>query len=79
MRINLLPSEGTVYKANLHCHTKEIDSGDGFTTPLQIKELYKAHGYQIIAFTDNKLSYKDYCFPYAAKIKYSNRDIILLL
>ena len=61
MKNNLLPLEGNVYKANLHCHTKENDSGAGFTTPQQIKELYKSHGYNIIAFTDyNKLSYKDY-------------------
>ncbi|MCL2772303.1 MAG: hypothetical protein FWD71_03045 [Oscillospiraceae bacterium] len=61
MRINLLPPDGNVYKANLHCHTKEYDSGAGFTTPLQIKELYKSHGYNIVAFTDhNKLTYKDY-------------------
>ncbi|HOP11439.1 MAG TPA: hypothetical protein PK629_08105 [Oscillospiraceae bacterium] len=60
MRVDLLPAEGNLYKANLHCHTKEIDSGYGFSTPQQIKELYKEHGYQIIAFTDNKLSYKDY-------------------
>jgi len=61
MRINLLPINGNVYKANLHCHTKENDSGAGFTTPLQIKELYKSHGYTIVAFTDyNKLTYKDY-------------------
>jgi len=60
MRINLLPPDGNVYKANLHCHTKEHDSGNRFTTPLQIKELYKSHGYSIIAFTDyDKLNYKD--------------------
>lgn len=61
MKIDLLPLDANVYKANLHCHTKELDCGDGYSTPLQIKELYKSHGYSIIAFTDsNKLSYKDY-------------------
>ncbi len=61
MKIPLLPPGTNSYKANLHCHTKEFDSGTGFTTPLQIKELYKSHGYNIIAFTDyNKLTYKDY-------------------
>ncbi|MCL2774187.1 MAG: hypothetical protein FWD71_12670 [Oscillospiraceae bacterium] len=61
MKIHLLPLDGNIYKANLHCHTKENDSGAGFTTPLQIKELYKSHGYNIVAFTDyNKLTYKDY-------------------
>lgn len=60
MRIDLLPPDGNVFKANLHCHTKECDSGIGFTTPLQIKALYKSNGYNIIAFTDhNKLSYRD--------------------
>ena len=60
MKIDLLPLYGNVYKTNLHCHTKEYDSGAGFTTPLQIKELYKSHGYNIIAFTGyNKLTYMD--------------------
>ena len=60
MRINLLPPEGNEYKANLHCHTKEFDSGTGFTTPQQIKELYKSNGYNIIAFTGhNRLTYMD--------------------
>lgn len=60
MRIDLLPPEGNVYKANLHCHTKDTDTGAGFTTPMQIKELYKSNGYHIVAFTDhNKLTYKD--------------------
>jgi len=60
MKIDLLPLDGNVYKTNLHCHTKEYDSGAGFTTPLQIKELYKSHGYNIIAFTGyNKLTYMD--------------------
>ena len=61
MKINLLPPGGHVYKANLHCHTKELDSGSGLSTPMQIKELYKSHGYNVIAFTDyDKLTYKDY-------------------
>ena len=61
MRIDLLSPDGNLYKANLHCHTQEHDSGAGFTTPTQIKNLYKSHGYSIISFTDyDKLSYKDY-------------------
>lgn len=60
MRIDLLPPTGNTFKANLHCHTKESDSGAGFTTPPQIKALYQSHGYNIVAFTDhNKLSYKN--------------------
>jgi len=34
------------YKANLHCH-------------IQNKELFKSHGYNIVAFTDRKLNYYD--------------------
>lgn len=61
MKIDLLSAKGKIFKANLHCHTKEIDSGLGLTTPTQIKELYKAHGYSIVAFTDHdKLSDKSY-------------------
>jgi len=61
MKTHLLPPGTNTYKANLHCHTKEFDSGTGYTTPQQIKELYKSHGYNIVAFTDyNKLTYKDY-------------------
>jgi hypothetical protein len=59
MRINLLPLNGNVYKANLHCHTKEYDHAAGLTS-LQIKELYKSHGYNIVAFTHRKLVYYDY-------------------
>lgn len=59
MKKFLLPFDGNDYKANLHCHTKEHDTGAGFTTPLQIKELYQSHGYNVVAFTDhNKLTYK---------------------
>lgn len=35
MKIDLLPLAGNVYKTNLHCHTKEYDSGAGFTSPLR--------------------------------------------
>jgi len=39
----------------------EKDIGQGLTTSEQIKELYKSHGYNIIAFTDyDKLTYRDY-------------------
>lgn len=59
MKKFLLPLDSNVYKANLHCHTKEYDSGTGFTTPQQIKELYKSNGYNIVAFTNNQLTYHD--------------------
>lgn len=41
-RIYLLPQEGNVYKANLHCHT--IHS-DGHLTPEAVKAAYKEKGY----------------------------------
>lgn len=50
-RIYLLPQEGSVYKANLHCHT--IHS-DGHLTPGEIKAAYMDQGYQIVAFTDHR-------------------------
>ncbi len=39
------------YKANLHCHS---NLSDGHLTPEQLKELYKAHGYDILAITDHE-------------------------
>lgn len=52
MRRYLLPENGTFYKANLHCHTT---FSDGSMTPQQIKELYMAHGYSIVAYTDHHI------------------------
>ncbi|MDP4152479.1 MAG: PHP domain-containing protein [Bacillota bacterium] len=49
----LIRSEGNWYKSNLHCHTT---CSDGKLTPEEVKELYKSHGYSIVAYTDhNKL------------------------
>lgn len=54
-RINLLPTEGNYYKANLHAHSTY---SDGKLTPQEMKELYQKHGYHIIAYTDhNVLNY----------------------
>ena len=39
------------YKANLHCHTH---FSDGTLSPEEIKEMYKAHGYSAVAFTDHE-------------------------
>lgn len=39
--IYLLPKEGKVYKANLHCHT--IHS-DGHLTPQEVREAYRERG-----------------------------------
>lgn len=49
----LLPNTGNFYKANLHCHST---FSDGKYTVEHLKEIYKAHGYSIVAFSDhNKL------------------------
>lgn len=50
MRIDLLPREGTFYKANLHTHSTV---SDGALTPAELKEVYKAQGYSILAITDH--------------------------
>ena len=50
MKKYLLPQNGTFYKANLHCHTSVSDGG---YTPAQVKEMYRNHGYSIIAYTDH--------------------------
>ena len=39
------------YKANLHCHSV---LSDGKRTPEQLKEMYKGHGYSILAITDHE-------------------------
>ena len=56
MRIYLLPPEGNLYKANLHCHTTV---SDGKFTPEEIKQLYKSRGYSAVAFTDHQV-----CIPH---------------
>ena len=52
MRTYLLPQDGTFYKANLHCHTT---LSDGSLTPEQIKQMYMAEGYSIVAYTDHNI------------------------
>lgn len=39
------------YKANLHCHSV---LSDGKKTPQELKEMYKEHGYSILAITDHE-------------------------
>ncbi len=39
------------FKGNLHCHS---NFSDGHLTPLELKEAYKAHGYQVLAITDHE-------------------------
>lgn len=50
MKIYLFGAKKNVYKANLHCHT---DLTDGSLSPGEVKELYKAQGYSVVAFTDH--------------------------
>ena len=50
MKKHLFQSK-TAYKANLHCHTT---ISDGMYTPEEIKKLYAAKGYSIVAFTDHR-------------------------
>lgn len=50
MRQYLL-TKGNYYKADLHCHTT---ISDGKKTPEEIKEMYMAKGYSIVAFTDHE-------------------------
>ena len=56
MRTYILPPEGNLYKANLHCHTT---LSDGKFTPEEIKDLYKSRGYHAVAFTDHQV-----CIPH---------------
>ena len=50
MKKYLISENGNFYKANLHCHT---NLSDGRMTPEEVKELYKQHGYSIVAYTDH--------------------------
>lgn len=52
MKKYLLPENGNFYKANLHCHS---NISDGKKTPEELKELYKSHGYSVLAITDHNL------------------------
>lgn len=52
MKHYLLPPDGQFYKANMHCHSV---LSDGRLTVEQLKEIYKRHGYSIVAFTDHNL------------------------
>ncbi len=52
MKKYLLPNDVNWYRANLHCHT--IHS-DGAYTPKKVKEVYKNHGYSIVAYSDHEI------------------------
>ena len=51
MKKSLFP-KGKFYKANLHNHTV---LSDGHETPEEIRDIYKAQGYQIVAYTDHDI------------------------
>ena len=51
MKKHLFPEGRKFYKANLHCHTV---ISDGKKTPEQIKAMYRAQGYDAVAFTDHE-------------------------
>jgi len=48
--MKILFKSDKTYRANLHCHTT---ISDGAHTPEEIKALYKAQGYSIVAYTDH--------------------------
>lgn len=52
MKLYLLPKQGTFFKANLHCHSNLSDAS---LSPKAIKEMYRARGYSIIAFSDHDI------------------------
>ena len=51
-RVYLLPEEGNLYKANLHCHSTV---SDGRFTPEELKRMYMERGYHAIAYTDHRV------------------------
>ncbi|MBQ9112426.1 MAG: PHP domain-containing protein [Clostridia bacterium] len=52
MRRYVLPRDGNFYKANLHCHST---CSDGRLTPKELKGIYKARGYSILAISDHNV------------------------
>lgn len=51
MKQYLISPNKKQYRANLHCHSV---LSDGNLTPEALKELYKSHGYDILAITDHE-------------------------
>jgi hypothetical protein len=49
--ICLINPDKKQYKANLHCHSV---LSDGRKKPEELKEMYKSHGYSILAITDHE-------------------------
>ena len=52
MKKYLLPNDVNWYRANFHCHTV---CSDGAYTPQKVKEVYKNHGYSIVAYSDHEI------------------------
>lgn len=52
MKKVLLDSTKNYYKANLHCHST---NSDGKLSPEEVKALYKANGYSIVAYTTTSI------------------------
>ncbi len=49
--IEILPQRGNWYKVNLHTHSK---LSDGNFSPMELKKMYMAEGYDAVAFTDHR-------------------------
>ena len=52
MKKFILPENLNWYRANFHCHTVK---SDGAYTPEKVKEVYKNHGYSIVAYSDHDI------------------------
>ena len=57
MRKYLLPENGAFYKANLHSHSR---FSDGHFTVAEMKEIYREHGYSILATSDHDALHSNY-------------------
>ena len=67
MKKYLISPNKKQYKANLHCHSI---LSDGKKTPEELKEMYKAHGYSVLAITDHERPFEHQ--------KLSDEDFIML-
>ena len=67
MKRFLISPDKKQYKANLHCHST---LSDGSRTPLELKAMYKEHGYDILAITDH-------CHP-KSHASLSDKDFLML-
>ena len=52
---DLISPDKKQYKANLHCHSI---LSDGARTPEELKEMYRSHGYDILAITDHERPFR---------------------